>query len=80
MILLSHPTGNANVRHAALALAEAGLLDAFGTGVSWPAESVLNHWIPGQIRRELASGMPTSRFKSWRRRVTAGSSADRFPS
>ncbi len=54
MILLSHPTGNANVRHAALALAEAGLLDAFWTGVSWPAESVLNRWIPGQIRRELA--------------------------
>lgn len=54
MILLSHPTGNANVRHAALALAEAGLLDTFWTGVSWPAESVLNRWIPGQIRRELA--------------------------
>lgn len=35
MILLSHPTANQNVRQAALALADAGLLEEFWTCVDW---------------------------------------------
>lgn len=41
-VVLSHPTGNANVREAALALAEAGLLEEFHTSLAffssfWPS-------------------------------------------
>lgn len=53
MILFSHPTGNANVRHAALALEEAGVLSEFWTCVSWNPESPLNRFLPGSIRRQL---------------------------
>jgi len=34
MILFSHPTGNANVRHAALGLNRAGLLGEFWTCIN----------------------------------------------
>jgi len=34
MVILSHPTGNANVRNAALALSEAGLLSRFVTSIA----------------------------------------------
>ena len=53
MILFSHPTGNANVRHAATAFAEAGLLAEFWTCVSWNPESPLNRLLPGSVRRQL---------------------------
>lgn len=36
MILLSHPTGNANVRHALLAFEDAGLLQMFSTALAFP--------------------------------------------
>lgn len=54
MILFSHPTGNANVRHAALSLAEAGLLAEFWTCVSWNPQSPLDALLPGALRRQLA--------------------------
>ncbi len=54
MILLSHPTGNANVRHAAMALAERGQLAEFWTCVSWNPESSLNHLLPRGLRQQLA--------------------------
>jgi len=54
MILLSHPTSNANVRHAALALEEAGLLAEFWTCVSWNPDSFLNPLLPGKLRRQLS--------------------------
>ena len=41
MIILSHPTANQNVRQAALAFAEAGLLEEFWTGVSWNEDGFL---------------------------------------
>ena len=53
MILFSHPTGNANVRHAALALAEGGLLEEFWTCVSWNPESFLNRLLPEKLRSQL---------------------------
>ena len=53
MILFSHPTGNANVRHAALALEEAGLLAEFWTCVSWNPQSPLNRLLPGKLRSQL---------------------------
>lgn len=53
MILFSHPTGNANVRQAAMALEEAGLLGDFWTCVAWDPDSLLNRWIPKHWRQQL---------------------------
>ena len=53
MILFSHPTGNANVRHAAQALEEAGLLEEFWTCVSWNPQSPLNRLLPENLRAQL---------------------------
>jgi alpha-maltose-1-phosphate synthase len=54
MILLSHPTGNENVRHAALALQEASLLGEFWTCLSWNPDSWLNRVLPGRLRDQFA--------------------------
>lgn len=54
MILFSHPTGNANVRHAALALAEAELLAEYWTCVSWNPASLVNLLLPKSLRQQLA--------------------------
>ena len=53
MVILVHPTGNANVRQAAQALNEAGLLSEFWTSVYWRRERVLRHMLPGRLRRLL---------------------------
>jgi len=53
MILLSHPTGNANVRQALAALRQATLLDRFHTTVYWDSKWPINRWLPGSIRSEL---------------------------
>ncbi len=42
MILLSHPTGNENVRQAARAFQEADLLGEFWTCLNWNPDSVIN--------------------------------------
>jgi len=54
MILLAHPTGNANVRHAALALAEDELLAEFWTCVSWNPQSPIARVVPRGLREQLA--------------------------
>ncbi|MFT3831383.1 MAG: glycosyltransferase family 4 protein [Opitutaceae bacterium] len=55
MILLSHPTGNANVRHAALGLARAGLLAEFRTCLAVDPSATWLRLLPsalaGQLRR-----------------------------
>jgi starch synthase len=53
MILLSHPTGNANVRHAALALQRAGLLDEFWTCLNYQDRSTLGRLLPKKISQQL---------------------------
>jgi glycosyltransferase involved in cell wall biosynthesis len=53
MILLSHPTGNANVRQAARALNEAGLLSEFWTSISWNERHPVNRVLPRSLSREL---------------------------
>jgi len=53
MILFSHPTGNANVREAARALNEAGLLSEFWTSVCWNREHWLNRVLPSSLTGEL---------------------------
>lgn len=53
MVILVHPTGNANVRQAAQALNEAGLLSEFWTSVYWRRERMLRHMLPRGLRRLL---------------------------
>ena len=53
MLILSHPTGNANVRETARGLNEAGLLAEFWTSIYWRHESGLNRLLPGAVVREL---------------------------
>jgi glycosyltransferase involved in cell wall biosynthesis len=54
MILLSHPTGNQNVRQAAIAFREAELLTEFWTCLSWNAEGPANRLLPALVRRQLS--------------------------
>src|SRR6266446_3683162 len=49
MILISHPTGNPNVREAALALAQAGLLGEFWTTLNWNPDGWCNRFLPAWI-------------------------------
>ena len=51
MIVLSHPTGNENVRQAALALAEANLLREFWTTLNWNPDSIFDKTVPAKLRR-----------------------------
>lgn len=59
MLIISHPTGNQNVRNAALAFYRANALARFFTTVAWSAQSPLNNFFPRRIintlqRREYA--------------------------
>lgn len=53
MILFAHPTGNANVRHAALALHRANLLGEFWTCLNFKDRSLMNRLLPRPIVRQL---------------------------
>ncbi len=53
MVLLSHPTGNANVAAVAAALYEQQLLSAFYTCIHWRADAPLARLVPGGLRRTL---------------------------
>ena len=52
-VLFSHPTGNANVRHAALGLQRAGLLGEFWTCINY-RPSLGSRLLPGGVRSQLA--------------------------
>lgn len=54
MILLSHATGNENVRQAVLALQEANLLGEFWTSLSWDPDTVIDRLLPEALRNQLA--------------------------
>lgn len=53
MILLSHPTGNANVRETALAFAEADLLGEFWTCLNWNPNGALDRLLTASLRQRL---------------------------
>jgi alpha-maltose-1-phosphate synthase len=53
MVLLSHPTGNPNVRQALLALYEREMLAEFWTAFRWDSRWALNAVLPGGLRAEL---------------------------
>ena len=52
-ILLSHPTGNQNVRNAVASLAEREMLAEFWTTVAWNAQSRWNRLLPSVMRTLL---------------------------
>lgn len=53
MILFSHPTGNANVRQAALGLHRAGLLAEFWTCVHYRGNPLLERLLPRAVATQL---------------------------
>jgi len=53
MLLFTHPTGNANVRHAALGLLRAGLLGEFLTCLDFRPPPLLERLLPGGMVRRL---------------------------
>lgn len=84
-VVLSHPHGNANVREAAFAFSEAGLLDSFWTGVAWNGSPTLNRWIPSRIRRQLERRAfdpqirPYVRLHPWREAARLAATQLPFP-
>jgi alpha-maltose-1-phosphate synthase len=50
MIILSHPTGNENVRQVGVAFAEADVLEEFFTTISWNPGSVFDRLLPARVR------------------------------
>jgi glycosyltransferase involved in cell wall biosynthesis len=54
MILFSHPTGNANVRHAALGLQRAGLLGEFWTCINHQPDGLSTRMLPAGLKQQLA--------------------------
>lgn len=52
-VLISHPTGNQNVRNALASLTERGMLAEFWTTVAWDAQSRSNRLLPAGMRRLL---------------------------
>ena len=52
-VLLSHPTGNQNVRNALRSLAEHEMLAEFWTTLAWNPESRWNALLPSGLRRQL---------------------------
>jgi glycosyltransferase involved in cell wall biosynthesis len=53
-VLLSHPTGNQNVRNALRGLTENGMLLEFWTAIAWNADSKWSRALPSKLR-ELAA-------------------------
>jgi hypothetical protein len=77
-VLISHPTGNQNVRNAVQSLAEHNMLAEFWTAISWKPESRWNHLLPQNLQRMLArrtfQEAPREQVKSvpWREIVRLG--------
>jgi len=53
MIILSHPTGNENVRQAVLGFAEANLLEEFFTTINWNPGSAFDRILPPRLRQSF---------------------------
>ena len=77
-VLLSHPTGNQNVRNAVKSLAERKMLAEFWTTIAWDPESRWNRLLPSGLRAQLArrafADVPQERVKCtpWREAVRLG--------
>lgn len=54
VVLMSHPTGNENVRNALRSLVERDMLAEFWTTIAWNADSRWNRLLPAGVRAQLA--------------------------
>ncbi len=52
-VLLSHPTGNANVREVLRILEEHAMLSGFVTSIAWREESAVNRVLPSSLKHQL---------------------------
>ena len=77
-VLMSHPTGNQNVRNALRSLVEHGMLAEFWTAIAWNRESRWNRLAPSGVQVQLArrafGEAPIDRVKCvpWREIVRLG--------
>ncbi len=77
-VLISHPTGNQNVRNALASLSERGMLAEFWTTIAWDAQSRWNRLLPAgtrtQLERRAYAETPRERIKCvpWREMVRLG--------
>jgi glycosyltransferase involved in cell wall biosynthesis len=77
-VLISHPTGNQNVRNAVRSLAEHEMLAEFWTTIAWNPESRWNPLLPSGLRAQLArrsfADVPKELVKCvpWREMVRLG--------
>lgn len=66
-VLLSHPTGNQNLRNALQSLSEHGMLREFWTTVAWDPKSPWNRVLPAGLRTQMArrayDGAPQDRVR-----------------
>lgn len=53
MVIFTHPTGNANARHAALGLQRAGLLSEFWTCINYRASPTVERVLPKRLTTRL---------------------------
>jgi starch synthase len=53
-VLISHPTGNQNVRNALRSLTENGMLAEFWTTIAWNPESSWNRLLPQTLQNQMA--------------------------
>jgi starch synthase len=52
-IIVTHPTGNQNLRALLRALSEREILDAFFTTIAWSDKSLVAPFLPSRLRRQL---------------------------
>jgi glycosyltransferase involved in cell wall biosynthesis len=77
-VLMSHPTGNQNVRNALRSLVERNMLAEFWTTIAWNPQSRWNRVLPPGLRNQLArrvfSDAPRERVKCvpWRESIRLG--------
>jgi len=77
-VLLSHPTGNQNLRNALGSLAQNGMLAEFWTTIAWDRESPWNRIMPAGLRNQLGrrsyAEAPQDRVRTvpWREAVRLG--------
>ncbi len=85
ILLLAHPTGNANVRAAARALHEAGWLRELDSCICWNPESALGLILPpslaAQLQRRAFPGIPAELLHShpWRELLRLAGVGRRLP-
>jgi glycosyltransferase involved in cell wall biosynthesis len=77
-VLMSHPTGNQNVRNALLSLVEHNMLAEFWTSIAWNPNSRLHKLLPSKLQDKLARRAfmeaPRERIRSvpWREMIRLG--------